>query len=148
MDAALTEVAAMNPRLVVCLLALSAAPGCAVRTWRTDTRPIPRAVADASHEKVRLTLRNGSRLTLIWPYLDRDSVREFRSWSEPTVVPVPLSEIRAVARLRTNWPLSIVATTAVTAGAFVGVAFVVCATTRCLDFHFTGAGLVSRRSGP
>ena len=138
----------MKLRLTVCLLTLGVAPGCAVRTWHTDSRPIPRAVAEASHQKLRLTLRDGSRLTLIWPYLDRDSVRGFRSWSEPAVVPVPLADVQTVARLRTNWPLSIVATTAATAGIAVGVAFVVCATSGCLDFHLALGGLVSRTSSP
>jgi len=136
----------MNPRVVWCLFALVAGPGCAVHTWQADSRPIPRAVADGSHDRLRLTLRDGSHLTLSWPYLDRDSIRGYRGWSEPTL-PVPLADVRTVSRLRVNWPLSIVATTAVTAGAVVGFAFIVCATSKCFDFRLP-AGLVSRRSSP
>jgi hypothetical protein len=133
-DAALTEVAAMSPRLALFVLVLAATPGCAVRTWQTDSRPIPRALAEGSGQKVRLELRDGSLMTLTWPFLDGDTVTGLRSARSAARVRLPLADVRSVARLRTNWPLSIVASAAGTAGAMVGLAAIFCSATKCVDF--------------
>ena len=141
----------MKPFVAVCVLVLSAAPGCVVRTWQTDSRPIPSVVAtvSASYPRtLRLTLRDGSRVTLNWPYLYRDTITGLETGGSGARIHLPLADVQAVARLRTDWPLSVVATSAATAGIAVGVAFVVCASGGCFDFHHMLDGFVSRRSAP
>ena len=122
----------MNPLVAVCALALCAVPGCAVRTWQFDSRPVPRAVAEGSPPKVRLTLRDGATVWVVWPVLERDSIRGFSDERAPRTIHVPLADVRAVARLRVNWSASVFASAAVTAGVVAGFAYLVCGISPCV----------------
>ena len=127
----------MNPLVAVCALALCAVPGCAVRTWQFDSRPVPRAVAEGSPPKVRLTLRDGATVWVVWPVLERvrydgADIGVIDYHLQQLAIHVPLADVRAVARLRVNWSASVFASAAVTAGVVAGFAYLVCGISPCV----------------